>query len=122
MTLRFPRKARLTRSSEFEAVYREGMRMREFPLRVRALRRGSDGQSRLGVAVSKRVGSAVVRNRWKRAIREAFRAECSRLPAAHDIVVSVEWPTEKEDVRRVGEAFRAVVEKLLARGDSQRAE
>jgi ribonuclease P protein component len=42
---------------------------------------------RLGLSVSRKVGNAVVRNRWKRLIREAFRLERESLPAGLDLVV-----------------------------------
>ena len=43
--------------------------------------------ARLGLSVSRRVGPAVVRNRWKRLIREAFRLSRHRLPEGLDLVV-----------------------------------
>jgi ribonuclease P protein component len=43
--------------------------------------------SRLGLSVSRKVGGAVVRNRWKRLLREAFRLSRERLPAGLDLVV-----------------------------------
>jgi ribonuclease P protein component len=43
--------------------------------------------SRLGMAVSKRVGKAVVRNRVKRHIREVFRRHKERLHVPCDVVV-----------------------------------
>ncbi len=42
---------------------------------------------RLGLSVSRKVGGAVLRNRWKRLIREAFRTSRSRLPEGLDLIV-----------------------------------
>ena len=42
---------------------------------------------RLGLSVSRKVGGAVLRNRWKRLIREAFRTGQPRLPEGLDLVV-----------------------------------
>jgi ribonuclease P protein component len=96
----FPRAARLRRSSDFTRVYRNGLRLRLLPLRICALRR-QEGLCRLGLSISRKVGKAAVRNRWKRAIREAFRLNRHRLAAPWDLVVSVDWQASPQQVESV---------------------
>jgi len=110
-TGRFPRSARIRRKKEFEQVYRTGIRLTAFPLRARALRRES-GESRLGLSIGGKVGKAVLRNRWKRAIREAFRRHRQELVEPYDLVVSCSWQACQDDVERVEEAFVQIVRTL----------
>ncbi len=108
-----PRQARLTRSRDFKEVSRRGSRLRAPPLLVKALAR-REGRSRMGLAVSRQVGSAVVRNRWRRAIREAFRLNRHRLGRPYDLVFSVFREAEPDEVKEVERAFLEVVERLNA--------
>jgi len=110
----FPRAARLSRARDFRRVYQDGWRVHVAPLRVVALPR-EEGLSRLGLAVGRKVGRAVVRNRWKRAIREAFRLWRHTLARPFDMVVSVEWDAGPERVREVPDAMRRAIELLNAR-------
>lgn len=63
--------------------------------------RGGVPMVRLGLSVSRRVGSAVERHRWKRRIREAFRLSQHELPAGFDFVVVVRGrvPPPVDDLR-----------------------
>jgi ribonuclease P protein component len=108
MRFGFPRRARILREREFRRVYRGGSRLAAFPLRFCALQR-RDGPSRLGLAVSRKVGNAVARNRWKRAVREVFRHSAHRLRAPCDVVVAVAWEAVPSDVTRVPEAFERLI-------------
>ena len=83
---RFPRTKRVRRQSDFDRVYQSDAFAADDVLVIRACRNGLS-HSRLGLSVSRRVGNAVVRNRWKRLIRESFRLQQSRLPIGLDLVI-----------------------------------
>src|ERR687886_1644785 len=85
-----PQRRRLSRSAEFERVYRQGRSKGNRFLVLYAFPRedpDADDGPRLGLSVSRRVGGAVERSRVKRVLREAFWAEAPRLPAGADYVV-----------------------------------
>jgi len=71
---------------QFQAVYKEGKRASDEHLLVFVKPNGL-GFSRLGISVSRSIGTAVRRNRIKRLIRESFRLNKERLPSGVDIVV-----------------------------------
>ena len=50
---------------------------------------GDEGDARLGLAVPRGTGGAVVRNRMKRQLREAWRALLPEVPGGHDYVLVV---------------------------------
>ena len=104
MRERAPRRRRLSRSAEFERVYRQGRSKGNRFLVLYAFAR-SDGEPgdapRLGLSVSRRVGGAVDRNRVKRVLREAFWEEAPRLPSGADYVV-VARPDARDLAEREG--------------------
>jgi ribonuclease P protein component len=114
------KRRRLSRSAEFERVYRQGRSKGNRYLVLYAFPRSDDDTSeredgpRLGLSVSRRVGGAVDRNRVKRVLREAFWAESERLPVTSDYVV-VARPDARELAQREGTAgMRGALSELVA--------
>jgi ribonuclease P protein component len=84
--LSFPARLKLKTTPEFQAVYTAKCSTADGRLIVYALPNGMP-ESRVGLSVSKKVGNAVVRNRVKRMLREAFRLARSSLPMGFDFVL-----------------------------------
>jgi ribonuclease P protein component len=83
------RRHRLSRSRDFEDVYRRGTSVSTRYLVLHWFPREGDldGDPRLGLAVPRGVGSAVVRNKMKRLLREAWRQLLPSIPRGHDYVL-----------------------------------
>ena len=108
------RGGRLSRSAEFERVYKHGRSSANRHLVLYSFPNPAAARPRLGLSVSRKVGGAVERNRVKRLLREAFAAAEQGLLPGHDIVV-VARPPVRELAEREGLAgVDAALEELLA--------
>ena len=113
---RFPKKARLTRRSEFLNLSRGGRKVHTSHFVV--ISETNDiGESRLGITVSTRVGKAVVRNRIKRVLREFFRRHRHEILPCRDIVIIARKGIEKLSLDEVTQELRGA---LTHRGSRQR--
>jgi len=83
---RFPKRARLTKRSEFLRLSREGKKVTT-PHFIVICKANDRKLNRLGVTVSAKVGGAVVRNRIKRLLREFFRTRQNSLLVQRDLLV-----------------------------------
>lgn len=111
------RRHRLSRSRDFELVYREGSSVssRHLVLHVFPRTEDSDAPPRLGLAVPRAVGSAVARNRVKRSLREAWRALLEDVPPGRDYVLTARPGIAEVLERRGHEWLRGEVKALLER-------
>jgi ribonuclease P protein component len=109
------RGGRLSRSAEFERVYRQGRSTANRHLILYAFPNAAAERPRLGLSVSRKVGGAVERNRVKRLLRESFAQAESGLAPGNDLVV-VARPSAGELAERDGLAgIDAALGELLAK-------
>jgi ribonuclease P protein component len=87
-TYTLPKSRHLRLPAEFKAVYEGRVRESRGPLTLYAMPNGL-GYPRLGMSVSRKVGTAVRRNRIRRLLRESFRLLQHDLPTGYDVVVVV---------------------------------
>jgi ribonuclease P protein component len=100
------RRYRLSRSRDFDAVYRQGRSASTRFLTLHWFPRDDDpdGAPRVGLAVPRSVGNAVVRNRLKRQLRETWQAVAPEVPGGRDYVL-VARPGVAEPADTRGQAW-----------------
>jgi ribonuclease P protein component len=107
----FSRSERLHKRADFDRVYSEGRRIASSPLVLFFCPSPSE-KARLGVSVGKKIGKAVVRNRVKRLLREAFRLNKHQLNKGYDVLLVTRPGAERLRFREV----EAAVLGLFRRG------
>lgn len=104
----FLKSERVLNRKDFVNLNRFGQKLRTAHFTVFVARNGL-GRSRLGITASRKVGGAVIRNRFKRLVREVFRLHKGFFPAGCDIVVSARKSADDLDFRKVREELLGLV-------------
>ena len=107
----FPKSERVRKSDEFTLVLQNGQRARGRFVNaywVREPAAADDAPNRVGIAAGKKLGSAPVRNRLKRHIREAYRRNKRELPCRGITIVFLASP------RMIGRSWDDVQEEICS--------
>ena len=113
---RFGKSLRLRKRSEYLEVQRWGSRIHSRAF-IGLVRIRESGDARIGIVTTKKLGNAVIRNRTRRLVREAFRRGWLHLPERSDVVViakktAAEFGTKKifDDLATLGRRVTKLVE------------
>ncbi|HZZ72780.1 MAG TPA: ribonuclease P protein component [Pirellulales bacterium] len=120
MNQRFSAAQRVKKGADFDRAFRGRKSAADANLVVYAARNDA-ANARLGLSVSRKVGNAVRRNRWKRLLREAFRLAQASLPRSIDLILIPRADAEPE-LRRLSKSLvklaRQATQKI-ARSESE---
>jgi ribonuclease P protein component len=118
------RRPRLSRSADFQRVYRKGdsVASRHFVMYAFPHEPADEGTAaepavRFGVSVGRRVGGAVDRNQVKRLLREAFWALPEQVSERHDYVVVARQGAAELAEKGGLESYKAELATLVERLD-----
>jgi ribonuclease P protein component len=110
---RFRKHEHLRSPADFRRVYAGRASASDDALVIYALANGMD-HSRLGLSVSRKNGSAVVRNRIRRLLREAYRVGRENIPTGYDLVIVPRTPAMahlSQLIEQVAALARAAVDR-----------
>lgn len=111
-----PKALRVRRRSEFARIRTAGRQVRDGVLRIGFASREGRSPTRLGLAVGRRLGNAVARNRIKRVIRAVWRQEPGLFPDGLDLVVIPMNADRAKCTAEVRKSLRALAERIRERG------
>ena len=108
---RFPRNCRLTARRQFLEVYKRGHKVRRPSFTVFGLA-NDVGRCRIGLTVTRKIGGAVIRNRIKRVLREAFRRHEMKLQRPMDLVFNAQRALSSMSADQIEREIRDAIAEL----------
>lgn len=108
----FPKKSKIKAKREFQGVYEKGHSVVD-GLSVFYVLPGENENTRIGFAVGKKIGNAVIRNHVKRMMREVFRLHKTRLKPGYRVI----WVARKKLAAADFKTFERVFLRLAKRSN-----
>lgn len=115
-----PKSARLGTNRHFQKIYQEGRSVAGRYL-VLHWRKKRDLNNKIGFGAGKKLGSAVIRNRLKRLMREAWRLYPETLPPGYDYILIARRPLLGKGLKEAQSGLQEVLKKSgLLLGDEKK--
>lgn len=115
---------RMKKNDDFQLVYKNGKSFANRQFVIYILKKPDQKNFRIGLSVSKQIGTAVVRNRVKRLIRETFQHLKEDLPNDYDFVIIARKPAAAMNFHEVKKSIIHILKlaKLLPKSYGQCSE
>ncbi len=110
---KLPARLRIKKKADFERVFKSGLSVADNKMILYGIANGYE-YSRVAPAAGKKLGNAVIRNRYKRTLREAFRRLQHELPAGYDFVL-IPRKTDKPSAQQYEDSLRNLCRKWQRR-------
>ena len=110
----------LNLNKDFKRLYYRGKTSISPALVIYAIKNKTPGQNRYGITVTKKIGTAVCRNRCKRVIREAYRMLEHQLPTGWDFVFVARSKTATVKSTQLAQTMKKQVETITKAPQKQK--
>ncbi|WP_093214709.1 ribonuclease P protein component [Sediminibacillus albus] len=102
---------RMKKNEEFQHVFNKGRSFANRQLVIYFLKKDRQSHYRIGLSVSKKIGNAVVRNRIKRYLRQAFHELDERVANNYDYIIIARKPAKDMDFHQMKKSLSHVLHK-----------
>lgn len=115
---------RIKKNEDFQFVYKHGKSFANRQFVIYVLEKPDQKNFRIGLSVSRQIGTAIVRNRVKRLIRETFQHLKEDLPSHYDFVIIARKPAATMNFHEVKKSIIHILKlaKLLPKSYGQSSE
>lgn len=107
----FKRSLRLCKKRDFQYVYKHGKSYVDYYSILYVFKSNDEKTSRIGIAVGKKLGNAVVRNRIKRLMREVYRHNTFKIKNGFDLIWIARRPLVKSNINIFNKSFKRIFDK-----------
>ncbi|WP_047981899.1 ribonuclease P protein component [Ornithinibacillus contaminans] len=102
---------RVKDNKEFQLIFKKGKSFANRQLVIYYMKKPEQEHFRIGLSVGKKIGNAVVRNRIKRCLRQAFHELEAKIEPDYDIIIIARQPTKDMEFSEMKKSLQHVLSK-----------